>query len=91
MASYKILSWNPSELSKRGENKEMKNTCNEEKAAINREYIYAAISIYLTMKTLNLCQKHKSSEWIERQDPKQQQQKTQLNVAYEIFILFLLF
>lgn len=49
----------------------MKNTCNEEKAAINREYIYATISIlYLTMKTLNLCQKHKSSEWIEKTRPK---------------------
>ena len=48
------------ECSKRGENKEIKNTCNEEKTAINREYIYATISIlYLTVKTLNACQKQK--------------------------------
>lgn len=78
MASYKIPQLKSSELSKRGENKEMKNTCNEEKAAINREYIYATISIlYLTMKTLNYTVKNINQSGLKRQDPKQQQQKTQ--------------
>ena len=43
----------------------------KKKTAINREYIYATISIlYLTVKTLNVCQKQKSSEWIQKTRPK---------------------